>query len=141
MGRPKFTLFNCSGTVRNLNKAPKPSPTNVKGSETAMKNHLRRRLAPIRKAYVDKDGKKWKQKYGPLFGIKKIPINKCQDGTTVAKGSLGYAAHTGTNEDVVYFKSLYGGTRSLGNGCDDDMTNCEACKPQKFVNGKAVDKC
>ena len=141
MGRPKFTLFNCTGTVRNLNNAPKPSPNNVKGSETAMKNHLRRRLAPIKRAYKDKDGKHWKQTYGPLFGIKKIPISSGCDGTTVDKGALGYRAHSGTNEDVVYFKSLYGGVRSLGNGCDDLKSRCDACKEQKFVNGKAVDKC
>ena len=140
MGRPKFKLIVCENSrIRQLNQPEKPGLTKIKGSHKAMQNHLRRRLAPIKKTYQDKNDKWWKQKYGPLFGIKKVPINKCQDGTTEEKGALGYAAHSGTNEDVVYFKNLYGGVRHLG--CPDSKTPCEACKEQKFVNGKAQNKC
>jgi|UniRef100_A0A6C0C1I8 hypothetical protein len=144
MGRPKFKLFKCNSRVRQLQKQKKPGLTNVKGSHSAMQNHVRRRIAPIVRAYKDKElNKFYKQKYGPLFGIKKIPINQCQDGSTQAKGSLGYASHGGTNADVIYFKHLYGGTRQLltPGTCPNVPTRCNACKEQKFVNGKAEDKC
>lgn len=136
---PKFQLFKCEGRVRQLQRKKKPGLTNIKGSRNALENHIRRRIAPIKRSYQDKNGKYWKQTYGPLFGIKKQAIDRCQDGSTVAKGALGYAAHTGTNEDIIYFKRVYGGVRQLG--CPDNKTPCEACKEQKFVNNKPVDKC
>ena len=135
---PKFKLFKCEGRVRQLQRKKKPGLTNIKGSRNALENHIRRRLAPIKIPYK-KGGKYWKQKYGPLFGIKNQPINRCQDGSTPAKGALGYAAHSGTNEDIIYFKRLYGGVRQLGNNCDS-QPECP-CKEQKFVNNKPVNKC
>jgi len=132
----KFKLIVCKGRLRQLNKPSKPSPTNIKGSESAMKNHIRRRIAPIKKTYQDKNKKWFKEKYGPLFGMKKQNIDRSCNGDSKNKGSLGYSSNSGTNEDIVYFKSLYGGVRRLGN-CKD-IVSCP-CKEQKFVNGKAID--
>ena len=136
---PKFKLFKCEGRVRQLQRKKKPGLTNIKGSRNALENHIRRRIAPIKRSYQDKDGKYWKQTYGPLFGMKNQRINRCQDGSTVEKGSLGYAAHSGTNEDIIYFKRVYGGVRQLGNNCDS-QPECP-CKEQKFVNNKPRDIC
>jgi len=135
---PKFKLFKCEGRVRQLQRKKKPGLTNIKGSRNALENHIRRRIAPIKRSYQDKNGKHWQQKYGPLFGGKTQAIDRSCDGTS-GKGALGYAAHTGTNEDIIYFKRLYGGVRQLGNNCDS-QPECP-CKEQKFVNNKPEDKC
>ena len=135
-GGMKF--YKCSTRLNQLNQASKPNPVKVKGAQVSLENRIRRRVAPIKKSYqiTNPDGTKgkWvKQEYGPLFGGNKQLIDGSCDGSSQAKGRSGYASNLGTNEDVVFFKRVYGGVRRLGN-CDPSG-NC-ACKPASFVNGK-----
>lgn len=104
----------CKLRLIQLNHASKPSPTKLTGSQVSRENYIRKRVAKIN---VNKTTKKMSG-YGPLFGLAKKPKygGDCNDI---------YYANGGTGSDIVQWKRIYGGSRTLFStkscnyGCED----------------------
>ena len=94
---------DCKLRLIQLNHASKPSPTKLTGSQVSRENHIRRRVAKLN---LDKTTNRiW---YGPLFGLAKNPKygGDCSDV---------YYANGGSGSDIVQWKRIYGGSRTLFN--------------------------
>ena len=93
----------CNIRLLEISNAAKPAPTRLEGSQVAMGNAVRRRVAKT----VNHGN------YGPLFGLGKNPMRgKCKNYFT---------ANSGASSDVTEWKRLYGGYRHLKNSgkpCD-----------------------
>lgn len=104
----------CPIRLKELNNAKKPSPTKLKGAQVARENYIRRRVATIKKSAPCIPNKKnpdckGPYEYGPVFGIKKGPTFGGRGG----KCSNIYYANSGSGADIVQWKRLYGGSRTL----------------------------
>lgn len=137
----------CPIRLKELNNAQKPAPTKLKGSQVARENYIRRRVAVIKqiKDCLPKD-KRLKNgqcnetyAYGPVFGIARGPKF---GGKDASKGCSGggcnniYYANGGSGSDVVQWKRLYGGSRTLFS-----TKKCEyGCCGKIGPDGKGVNK-
>ena len=137
----------CPIRLKELNNAQKPAPTKLKGSQVARENYIRRRVAVIKqiKDCLPKD-KRLKNgecnetyAYGPVFGIARGPKF---GGKDASKGCSGggcnniYYANGGSGSDVVQWKRLYGGSRTLFS-----TKSCKyGCCGQVGPEGKGVNK-
>ena len=137
----------CPIRLKELNNAKKPAPTKLKGSQVARENYIRRRVAVIKqiKDCLPKD-KRLKNgecnetyAYGPVFGIARGPK---YGGKDASKGCSGggcnniYYANGGSGSDVVQWKRLYGGSRTLFS-----TKSCKyGCCGQVGPDGKGVNK-
>ena len=104
----------CPIRLKELNNAKKPSPTKLKGAQVARENYIRRRVATIKKSAPCFPNKKnpdcgGPYEYGPVFGIKKGP----KFGGRGGECSNIYYANSGSGADIVQWKRLYGGSRTL----------------------------
>lgn len=113
----------CPIRLKELNNARKPAPTKLKGAQVARENYIRRRVATIKqvKPCVPED-KKFKGQncndiyaYGPVFGIAKGPRYGGRNGKGCKSGGCYnvYYANGGSGSDIVQWKRLYGGSRTL----------------------------
>ena len=112
----------CPIRLKELNNADKVAPTKLQGSQVARENYIRRRVATIKQTKPCLELKKTpncnetEYAYGPVFGLKRGPR---YGGRDAAKGCKGggcinvYYANAGAGEDVVMWKRLYGGSRTL----------------------------
>lgn len=125
----------CPIRLKELNNAKKPAPTKLKGAQVARENYIRRRVATIKQAKpcLPPD-KKFKGEncnknyaYGPVFGIAKGPRYGGR-GNDAGCSNI-YYANGGSGSDVVQWKRLYGGSRTLFStkackyGCCSDVND------------------
>ena len=129
------TNKGCGIRLRELNSAKKPAPTKLRGSQVAMENKIRRRVAVIKqiKKCLPKDKRTKNEQcnetyaYGPVFGIAKAPKRGGPCNNI-------YTSNGGTGADVVRWRRLYGGSRQLFNtasckyACSEKIT-ADGLKP------------
>ncbi len=116
---------NCSIRLQELNDAAKPAPTRLEGSQVALGNVIRRRVASIRKK-TNSDNQRVRS-YGPLFGLAKKP--------TPGQCDSIFTANSGNSSDVTEWRRLYGGSRNLFSTSSCKFSSC-ACynKDSKTCN-------
>ena len=100
------TFKGCPIRLRELNTSRNKGPTSMQGGSISNGNAIRRRVARI--SYNNSRGEPVKASYGPLFGLKKTPLlgGNCTDKSL-------HSANAGNSSDVIFWKKLYGGPRTL----------------------------
>lgn len=126
----------CPIRLKELNNANKPAPTKLKGAQVARENYIRRRVATIKKSKPCYPNKKYPHcdgpyEYGPVFGIKRAPKFGGRDGGC----SNIYYANSGTGADVVQWKRLYGGSRTLFSTSSCKYGCCDKVATKGFEKG------
>ena len=136
----------CPIRLKELNNANKVSPTKLQGAQVARENYIRRRVATIKQTKPCLKLKKspncdeTQYAYGPVFGLKRGPR---YGGRNTAKGCKGggcvnvYYANGGSGNDVIMWKRLYGGSRTLFSTSNCAYGCCGTVGPEGLGEGCA----